>query len=118
MEENTQLSQEEVNEIIKDFPIEPRYNKVIVTLNIYEEDGLVLEEEGISEVQYIVATGSRSEYSPGDKVLLDLRKLMVKVPSPTDSTQVIQQIEVDPINVDDRVYAFVDESCIKAKDNR
>lgn len=118
MGEIKQLTKEDVSEIIKDFPIVPQFRRLIISLNMLEDDGIVLSEDGLSETQYIIATDPESKFKPGDKVIIDFKKLLVKVPSEVDSTQYITKIEVDQILVDDVVYAFVEERVIKAIDNR
>lgn len=102
------------------FPIEPLYNKIIITLNRDEDiDGVVLNDAGLSESQYVIAVGTHTKLKPGEKVLLDLKKMSVKGPSADDNVyDGTSQIELDPIEVDGVVYAFVEDRMIKAKDYR
>lgn len=118
MEEFTQLTKEDVKDIINNFPIEPRYNKMIVTLNMFEEGGVVFHDEGVSETQYVIAKGSRVDYDAGDKVFIDLRRLAKKIPSETDSTQLTTVLDIHPIEVDGITFAWLDDSYILGKDNR
>lgn len=110
MEEVTNITHEEVMEAIKDFPIEPTRSKIIITVNVEENDDIDLVGVSFSEEQYVMAVGSFTQgIKPGDKVLIDIRKLMVKG---TD------QIEVDPIEVNGRIYTFISDAYIKAIDRR
>lgn len=118
MEEYTQLTMEDVQEIIQDFPIEPRYNKMIVTLNMHEEGGVVYHDDGVGETQYVIAAGSRADYNPGDKIILDLKKLVRRVPSETDTTQLLSVLDIHPVVVNDVTFAWIDESAVLGKDNR
>jgi hypothetical protein len=115
MENPTQLTETEVANIIKTFPLQPTYNKLIITLNMTESsDDLITSDVGMAEEQYVVATGLNSPIPAGAKVLIDFKQLMVKVPSETDQYQMTTQIEVDPVEVDGVGYAFVSDRAIKA----
>lgn len=117
MEEIMNLGEAEVQELIKDFPIVPFGNRVIITLNREEVDhNLVLSNNMLAERQYVIAVGSRvSECKPGDVVLLDLEKMTVKAPSETDQFQLTSQIKMDPIDVDGIVFGFTNDNCFKGK---
>jgi hypothetical protein len=117
-EESVNLTHEEVLELIKEFPLQPMGNRVIITINKEEEDGnLVLSNNVLSEEQYVVAVGPMAErfVSPGDKVLLDLEKMMVRSPLSTDVEQMSTQIKIDPIEVEDLQFAIVNDNCFKAR---
>ena len=119
MEEIKQVSYEEAMELAKGFPIQPLYRKVIVTLNMVEdESGVILSNEGLSEIQYVLAADETSPIRPGDKVILDLEKMITKVPSETDQHQLVTKLKIDLIEVDEQGYAFVEDRYIKAIDRR
>lgn len=106
---------------IKQFEVQPIFNKVIITLNSLEEDGsVVLSSNVLSDIQYIVAKGPNvNQVSVGDKVLIDIEKLMVPTKSDnTDAYSMQLQVKVDPIEVDGVMYAIVEDRIIKAIDNR
>lgn len=111
MQEVKNITQDEVLEMIKDFPVQPRRSRVVITVNVDEGDDIDLTGAGgFAENQYVLAVGSHvTDIVPGQKVLIDVRKMLV--PN-TD------QIEIDPINVGDKIFAFVNEGVIKAVDNR
>lgn len=112
MEEVTNLSQEEVLDIVKDFPLIPTRSKLIITVNIDEDDeDIDMVGNSFSEIQYVIAAGSfNQDIRPGQKVILDVTKMM---PASAGG-----QIEIDPIEVNGRMYAFINENVIKAIDNR
>ena len=119
MEEVKHMTQEDVNQVIEGFPVVPTFNKVLITLNTdVEEDGLVISNTGLSEIQYIVAKGVSCTFEVGQKVIIDLDKLSVRVPSDTDQTQITTQIKIDPIEVDGVIYTLIEDRYIKALDNR
>ena len=114
------LSKEDILNVINDFPIEPLFNKVIITLNNLEEDGeLILSENVLSDKQYIVAgsfTFKDVTVSPGDEVLIDIEKMMSPVKTEnTNAYEVKMQIKIDPIEVGDNTYAIIDDRLIKGK---
>lgn len=114
------LNEEEVLEVIKDFPIEPLFNKVIITLNNLEEDGeLILSENVLSDRQFIVAgsfTFKDVTVSPGDEVLIDIEKMMSPVKTEnTNAYEVKMQIKVDPIEVGINTFAIIEDRLIKGK---
>ena len=103
------------------FPVKPRFNKVIITLDKLEVDGdLILSENTLSEVQTVLAKGgSVLELEVGDKVIIDIEKMMVPVKSEDKNAYEVQmQIKVDPIEIDGVIYAIIDDRLIKAVDKR
>lgn len=119
MEDFKQLSKEEVQTITKGFPIEPLFNKVIVTLNREEDaSGVIVSNTSLSDVQYVIAAREGSPVKAGDKVHLDMRKLKIKVPSETDVHQMIEVLNLDFVTVNDVDYTYIDDRVIKAIDRR
>lgn len=111
---NKIFSKEEVLELIKEFPEQPLFNKIIVTLNVESNEGLQLSETSLSDVQFVVAKGpNTSVIELGDKVRVDLDKLLVRVPVEQNSHEFITQIKVDPIFYNDAMFALVDDRLIK-----
>jgi len=50
------LDQDDVLDIIKNFPLQLRGRKVLITNNSYEPDGnMILSNNQFSEIQYVVA---------------------------------------------------------------
>lgn len=121
MQEN--LTKNEVEKIIKDFPVQPLRNRVVITVNKeIKLGGLDLEDNILSETQYIIAGEiifRDMKVSPGEKVLIDLKRLSKPVRVEIDNTyQTIDKIEIDPIEVEGMVYAIIDDTYVKAIDNR
>jgi hypothetical protein len=117
----SKIGNKEVGKVIKNFPLTPRFGKVVITLNNMDEDGsVVLSNNVLSDVQYIIAKGSMvNEVEVGDKVLIDIERMMVPVKQDNgNSVDTVMQIKVDPIEVDGVVYAFIEDRLIKAIDNR
>lgn len=104
------------------FKVQPSFNKVIVTLDLdkdqNQEDGVVLDETGLSETQTVMASGPHSLFKEGQRVILDLEKMSVSRPSKTDQYKMNTSIKIDPITVDGVTYAFIEDRCIKATDYR
>lgn len=121
MEKIKNLSREDIKDIIKDFPIEPLYNKLIITVNTVENQSeVVTSNTEFSEIQYVVARGTSNHESiiKGCKVILDIERLSVRVPSKMDQTKLQTQIKIDPIEVDGVIYGIIDDRCVKAIDKR
>lgn len=120
MEEVTNMTQDDVLDVITNFPIIPTRNKLIITVNVKEPDGnLVLAENSFDEVQYVVATGSHSsDIKAGQKVLLSLDKMMVYDQAQSDAYERVGHIKITPIEVNDRVYGLITDGMIDALDNR
>jgi hypothetical protein len=117
MEDQKRINSAEAFNIAQSFPIEPMFNKVIVTLNKEEVDHyLVLSDNVMSEEQYVVAFGSHvHNITLGDKVLLDIEKMMTKERNPENQDEYITRIKIDPITVDGHMYALIEDRFIKAK---
>ena len=123
MEERVNLTQDDVLDVIREFPLEPIFNRVYITLNRLEEDGdLVLSDNVLDESQYVIA--GKVEWkdkviSPGQKVLIDIEKMMVPVrQESTDVYQKVMQVKIEPIEIDGVPYALIEDRYIKAIDNR
>ena len=122
-EERENMTQDDVLEVISTFPLEPLFGKVFITLNKVDEDGgLILSDNVLDDVQYVVAGDiiwRDTVVSPGQKILIDIEKMMVPVRSEeVNSYEQVMQVKIDPIEVNGVMYALIDERFIKAKDNR
>jgi hypothetical protein len=111
------FSENDMVKVIETFPLEVFFNKVVITTNTMEPDGdLVLSDNTMDEEQYVVAVGNHvSTLKPGDKVIVDLEKMMVKVPNPENSYEYITSIKIDPIETINGIFAMIDDRLIKAK---
>lgn len=116
MEEIKNLTQDDVLELISDFPITPLRNKVIITTNMdeYEDDDLDLSGSAFSPTQYILAVGSHCrDLKPGQKIYLDLEAMSVSVPNPEDVYQPEKRLSIKPVDVGDKVYGIITDSKIE-----
>ncbi len=121
MGEQKNLTQDDVLDLMRNFEIQPLFNKVVITLNREEEDGgLVLSDNTLSEIQYVLARGSMvKEVEVGQKIIIDIEKMMVPVKRESlDAYETVMQVKIDPIKIGDNIYAIIEDRYIKAKDNR
>lgn len=116
------IKKEEVLELIKDFPLEPLFNKVIITLNTVEfDEGVELSHTVLSDVQYVLSKGGSvpSALKLGDKVIIDIEKLMVTVNDNNSNVEeTSKRVKIDPVEVNGVQYAIIEDRVIKAIDNR
>jgi hypothetical protein len=122
-ERQANFTHDDVLEVITDFPVKPLWNKVIITINTDEEDGaLVLSDNAFSERQYVVSGNFKFgelEVTPGTPVLIDVRKLMKTVKTEVDNVYgEYKVVEIDPVIVNDKMYAIIEDRIIKAIDLR
>ena len=120
---NENFTQDTVLDIITDFPIDPLRNKVVITLNKELIEGtLDLSNSTMSEVQYVIAGEviyRDKVVKPGQKVLLDIRGMMKVVRREVNNQyQEVEQIELDPVEINGQIFAIIDDRFIKAVDNR
>jgi hypothetical protein len=117
MEEVVNLTQDDVLEMIKDFPIMPLRNKIVITTNVEEldEDEVDLFGNAFSPEQYVLAVGSYSKdlISPGQKVYLDIEAMSVRVPNPENVEQPITKISLKPVEVEGIVFGMITEDKIE-----
>lgn len=119
MEKITNFNDKTISKLIKEFPMKPMFTRAIITLNREVTEGeVVMNDNPLAEVQYIVAAGGSAQVKAGDKILLDLAKLTVKVPSPTDGNQMIETIKIEPLKTEQGVFAFIYDNQIKAIFNK
>jgi len=118
MEEKRNLNQDDVLDLVGKFPLEPLFNGVYITVNKLETD-LVLADNILSDVQYVVAAGEHSVVQPGQKVLIDIEKMMVPVRQESNNVyETVMQVKVDLVEVNGDIFALINDRVIKAKDNR
>jgi hypothetical protein len=115
------LSEIEVRELITKFPIKPRNSFVYITMNKSSDndEDVILEEEYITEEQYVIAVGDRvHDLEPGMKVLLDPEKMTKYVQDPNDVTTKIPALNALPMEVNGYVVARVTDNIIHSIDFR
>ncbi len=106
------------NEIPELFPWEPTFSKVIITLKTDSPDSdLELSNNTMSEVQYIVKAGpsAKQYFNTGDKVLIDLEKMLVQERSTEDTRDFVKRIKIDPVEYNGITYGIIEDRFIKAK---
>lgn len=115
------LSEIEVRELITTFPIKPRNSFVYITMNKSSDndEDVILEEEYITEEQYVIAVGDRvHDLEPGMKVLLDPEKMTKYVQDPNDVTTKIPTLNALPMEVNGYIVARVADNIIHSIDFR
>lgn len=101
---------------IKAFKFEPSFNRVITTVNRRpNEKGIVTNEGGLDEIQFVVAAGDTSKYKAGDRVVLDFARLSIQVADPNDATRTQSQINVTPFVDNNTFYAIIFDNDILGK---
>jgi hypothetical protein len=117
MEEQMNISQEEAMKISTDFSIVPLYNKVVVTLNRLEPDNeYILSDNEMDSWQYVIAKGTFvKEVDVNDKVLIDLDRLVERIPNAENQHEQISQIKLELLMVDGISYAIMEDRFLKAK---
>jgi len=119
MEERANLNQDDVLDLIGKFPLQPMFNGIFITTNKLEDNGLELGETVLSDVQYVVAVGDTAQVKAGQKVLIDIEKLMINVQNEsTNRYESFKQVNLDLHEVENNIFALVTDRVIKAKDNR
>lgn len=121
MEELTaNITKEEAIEYSIGFPVKPMRGKLIITVNVDEEDNeLDLGGYGFAESQYVIAKGKQTyeDIKLGGRVLLDLNKLSIESKDPVTGEKILA-ISIKPIKVGDKVFGLINESVIDAIDER
>lgn len=112
----TNIKEPEVKQIIETFDFVPNRNKLVITLNLIEsKDKIVEEESALDEVQYVIASGETALYKPGDKVMLDIAKLMTPQRSSIDATNVMNILQVTPYQFNDNIFSIIDDNKVLGK---
>lgn len=104
-------------EISKEWLEQPMFNKVVITLNTENGlDSLDLSDNAMSQFQYIIAKGPNCHnIEVGDKVRLDLDKMLKKSINPNNTHEDITTIQLDPIEFDGKIYAIIEDRLIKTR---
>jgi uncharacterized OsmC-like protein len=117
MEEVVNLTQDDVLDLIREFPIIPLRNKIIITTNVLEleDDEVDLGGNAFSPEQYVLAVGSYSKdiVSPGQKVFLDVESMTVKVNNPDDVYNPVMKISLKPVEVEGKIFGVITEDKIE-----
>ena len=121
-EMQTNMSHDQVLDVILNFPNKPLWGQLVITINRDENGGLELSDNAFSEKQFVIAGKTKwddVEVVPGTPVLVDIRKLMKTVRQEVDNVYgEYKVIEIDPVEVNGQLYAMVDCRVIKAVDLR
>lgn len=115
------LTMDGVLENLKDFPLEPTRAKLIITVNTTEEEteDLKLSSQTMAETQFVMAVGPHvQKIVPGDRVLLNLERLLVKSQDPMNAYEQVSHIKIRPMKVNGRIYALIDDGVIDCIDRR
>ena len=104
-------------EISKEWLEQPMFNKVVITLNTENMlDSLDLSDNAMSQFQYIIAKGTHCrDIEVGDKVRLDLDKMLSKTINPNNSHEDLYAIKLDPIEFDGKTFAIIEDRLIKTR---
>jgi hypothetical protein len=104
-------------EISKEWLEQPMFNKVVITLNTENTlNSLDLSDNAMSQFQYIVAKGSHCHnVEVGDKVRLDLEKMLNKQINPNNTHEDFSTIKLDPIEFDGKIFAIIEDRLIKTR---
>jgi len=119
MEEIKNLDQDDVLDLITDFPIEPMRNRLIITTNVEEMDPDEVDLQGaaFSPEQYVLAVGSYTKdfLKPGQKIYLDLEAMSVRVPSGENAYDAVTSIQIHPVRVGEKVFGMITDDKIAYK---
>lgn len=115
MKEN--LTAYDALEVSKEWLEQPLFNKVIITLNTDNSlDSLDLSDNMMSEFQYVIAKGAHVvSVEAGDKVRIDLEKMITKTINPNNTHEDIETIKLDPIEFQGKIYAIIEDRLIKTR---
>ena len=104
-------------EISREWLEQPMFSKVVITLNTENTlDSLDLSDNAMSQFQYIIAKGSHCrDIEVGDKVRLDLDKMLKRSVNPNNSHEDISTIQLDPIEFDGKIFAIIEDRLIKTR---
>lgn len=104
-------------EISKEWLEQPMFNKVVITLNTENTlDSLDLSDNAMDQFQYIIAKGSHCrDIEIGDKVRLDLDKMIEKQINPNNTHENLTSIKLDPIEFDGKIFAIIEDRLIKTR---
>jgi hypothetical protein len=104
-------------EISKEWLEQPMFNKVVITLNTEVTLGsLDLSDVAMDQFQYIIAKGTHCrDIEVGDKVRLDLDKMVEKQLNPNNSHENFTSVKLDPIEFDGKVFAIIEDRLIKTR---
>ena len=120
MENIENMTQDDVLDVITDFPVKPLGRKLLITLNMEESDSdLILTDSEFAETQFVVAKGDHiTSFEAGAKVILDLEKMMEYRPNPENSNERLGAIKIKPIEVGGKVYGLINDNVVEAIDLR
>lgn len=117
MENNKNFNYDEVLRLASVNEWEPMFNEMFITLNTEIEDGeSILSSNVMSEEQYVIAVGSMvRELEVGQKVLLDMEKMMITEIDPNNPYEKVSRVKLKPIEISGHTFGIIDERSVKAK---
>ena len=120
MDEVKNVTLEDILAMGGEFPVKPRRGRLIVTVNMREDDGsLVLSDTKFDDSQYVLAVSDNiTDIKVGDKILLDVEKMMTFVQEDENSHERVGVLKLKPIEVDGIIYALIYDNVVEAIDAR
>lgn len=114
---NENITAYDALEISREWLEQPMFNKVVITLNVEDSlDSLDLSDNTMDQFQYVIAKGPNCHsLDVGDKVRIDLDKMMTKEASVKNSHENITTVKIDPIEFDGKVFAIIEDRLIKTR---
>lgn len=121
MREDENMTQDDVLEVISNFPVVPMGRRVIISLNqrTVEEGGLILDDTEFDDTQFVIAVGNHeTEIKAGGRYILDIASMMKFTEAKNNSHEQVGHIEITPLTVDGKVYGMIPDRHIIAIDGR
>ena len=121
MDIKNNIKEDDVAKIIAKCNMLPKRNHIMVTLNQIKEENSELEFTGemetmLDEWQYVIASGTGAEYKPGDKVFLDVARMIKRVQDPENTSRYIDRLDATPVPLGDNVFTIIGDGYVLAKE--
>lgn len=122
--ESNNVKYKELEKIIKACDVRPGRNRILITVNTYEIENDILDISGdqnvmMDEWQYVVAGGTGAMYKPGDKIMLELDRLIKRIPDPEEKHKTIEVFDLPGVAIAGKMFAIVSDSYVLAdRDNK
>ena len=117
---NKHLGKDEVTSVIETCNFVPSVHTLLITVNMYKpENELEIvsnDEVMLDEWQYVVSAGEYCKYQPGDKIYLNLPKMIKRTIDPKDRMNMIETFDITPFKLGDNELTLIPEAYVFGKE--
>lgn len=112
----TIVNRDNIEEKIEQLNFVPNRNFIVISVNSYATESEIElvtdEQDDLSPWQYVIAAGKNSDYKPKNKILINIERLIKRIPNPQNKMEVMEVLDIKKLELNGETYGIIDDSCV------